>query len=355
MADIFATRTLIKTQELLFPTRRFLRDTFTRTGESFVTELVDVQTRKGQRKTAPYVNPLLPGKIIERTGFKQQTFQPAIVKPMRAITQVDLGRAGFGENVYGTKTPAQRAEELLARDQAELDDYITRREEVMAAELIFTGKITQIGDGVNQVLDFEFENYQVLAAADRFNAATSDPFLILRNAKMSVQQKSGLNVRKAVFAADALDAFMSNPKVQAYINQALSNFTVGRIAPGEEVDGATYVGTINYPGVNLDIWTYNEIYIEDYNPDGTQKAEGVATDMVPSGTVALLPDGNPFEFRFGAITIANPLTQGFETYAMERVPQSWISIEPPARFLQISSRPILVPDNVDGWYVLKVI
>lgn len=353
--NMFDTRKLIKTQQALFPSRKFLRETFTRQGETFNTSKVDVQYRKGQRKVAPYVSPLLPGIIIERQPFRQDTYEPALIKPMRAITSIDIARTGFGETAYSEITPAQRAERLLALDQAELDDYITRREELMVAELIFSGKITQIGSGVSQVLDFEFTNREVLATAAQWNQDNSDPFLDLARWKRAVQRSSGVNVTRVLMSPDAAQAFIANAKVQAYLNNQGGNFNVGGINPANEIDGATYFGSISFPGANLQLWSYEDTYLEDFNPDGTLKETPEAREMVPAGTVALLPSGNPFEFLYGAITITNPATNGFDTIALPRVPQSWVHIEPAQRFLQISSRPILIPDNVDGWYVAKVV
>ncbi len=351
--DPFATRKLIKTQQALVQTRTFLRDTFTRMGEAFETELIEIQTRKGRRVTAPYVNELLPGKVVRRLGHVSDLYKPALVKPLRPTTTIDIDKAGFGENVYGAISPAERAERILAQDQADLDDSVTRLEEKQVSQLMFTGKITQIGEGVKQELDFNFTNREVLAAADRWTAAGVNPFKQLAARKTIVQQKSGANVVRAVFASDAMDAFLSNPIVMEYLNKI--NLTVGTINPGDEVNGATYVGKLNYPGLNLDLWVYNEIYNEDWNEDGTEKLNPEPVSMVPAGTVALLPSGQPFSRHYGAVKILNPVTKKFEVYALPRVPRIFVKEEPDIRVLQLLSRPIVIPDDVDGWYVLKVL
>ncbi len=351
--DPFATRKLIKTQQAILQPRTFLRDTFTRMGESFETELIEIHTRKGRRVTAPYVNELLPGKVVRRLGFVKDYYKPALVKPLRPTTTVDIDKAEFGEDVYGAISPAERAERILTEDQADLDDSITRLEEKQVSQLIYTGKITQIGEGVKQELDFNFTNKEVLSSAERWSSAGVNPFKQLVARKALVQQKSGVNVARAVFAQDAMDAFLSNEIVMNYLNKI--NLTVGKIDPGDEIDGATYVGRLNYPGLGLDLWVYNEIIDEDWNEDGTQKENPEPFKLVPDGTVALLPSGQPFSRHYGAVKILNTNTKKFEMYALPRVPRIFVKEEPDMRVLQLLSRPIVIPDDVDGWYVLTVL
>ena len=68
-----------------------------------------------------------------------------------------------GENLYSGKTPNMRAAEILGRDLAELDEYISRREEAMCSEALFSGKVTVKGDGVNEVLNF----WSTVAASEK--------------------------------------------------------------------------------------------------------------------------------------------------------------------------------------------
>lgn len=350
----WTTRELLQVQRQLLPTRKFLRETFTRQGQAFVATKLDVQYKKGHRKTAPFVHPLLPGKVMTREGFQQSTYEPALIKPARPITTLDISESGFGENEYSLKTPAQRAQELQVEDQADLDDAITRREEVMVSDLIFTGKVRQIGDGVKQELDFDFTNRQVLTGAARWSEPTSTPFMNLANFKLAVQQKSSINTTRVLMAADVAQAFLSHPDVQSWINNNGGMGAFGAIAPTDQIDGASYIGRITYPGAILELWMYTETYLEDWNDDGTEKATPEVRQLVPNGHIALLPSGNPFEFRYGGITIMGEDGE-FQTIPGNRVPQSWTTREPAVRWLQVNSRPMIIPDNVDGWYTAKVL
>ena len=118
--------------------------------ETFPTKSVDVDFKKGTRKLAPFVHPRMPGKTVANTGYQTKTYTPPQLAPDTITTVDDLLERMAGENPYSGKTPAQRAVEKLARDFSKLDEMITRREEWMCAQALYTGVIPIIGDGLNE-------------------------------------------------------------------------------------------------------------------------------------------------------------------------------------------------------------
>lgn len=57
-------------------------------------------------------------------------------------TAEDMLKRSPGEDIYGAKSPNQRAAEQLTKDMIEMDDMITRREESMCAQALFEEKLT---------------------------------------------------------------------------------------------------------------------------------------------------------------------------------------------------------------------
>ena len=45
----------------------------------------------------------------------------------------------------------------------------------------------------------------------------------------------------------------------------------------------------------------------------------------------------------------------FVTVEGDRVPQTWVELRPDRRFLQVNSKPLTVPHEVNSWYVAKVL
>ena len=68
---------------------------------------------------------------------------------------------------------------------------IVRREEWMAATAIFTGQIPIIGEGLNEVIDFDFTNKETIVSAEKkWDADTSDPLGDLERWREAVQKEA---------------------------------------------------------------------------------------------------------------------------------------------------------------------
>ncbi|MEN8702492.1 major capsid protein [Bacillus infantis] len=341
MPGIYDTRTLIKAVRQLPKVTTFLGDTLFVEEKPFNTETVEIEYKKGHRKVAPFVSPLLPGKVMDREGYQTKFFKPALIKPMRPITIIDINKKSFGQDPFEETTPEDRAQQLLAEDTIELDENITRREQLMYSSLLFTGKVDQVGDGVSQTLDFDFTNKITLSGSDLWSAETSDPLKDLANYRLSIIQKSGINPDMVIMSSDVAAAFIGHPKILKALENRRIN--LANIDPKILANGVTYHGTITQLG--LDLYSYDDWYYDDI--DKTEKP------MVPEGTLAMVSTRSKFSTHYGGVTIM--VNNEFVTVKGSRVAQSWATVEPAQRFLQILSAPLPVPGNVDSWYVAKVL
>lgn len=342
--NIYDTRTMLAAIEMMMPVHTFLKDTFFLNTDTFTTEHVDVDYYKGRRKMAPFVSPRVAGKVMDRKGFTTKTFKPGSIKPMRIITGDDINKRSMGENLYSAKSPDQRAAELLAQDLSEMEEAITRREEWMAAQILFTGKVDIKGEGIDQVLDFDFTNKVTLSGTDLWSdTANSDPIADLKSWRLAVIQSSGMTPDRVIMASDVVDSFVSHPKVKESLDNR--RIVLGQINPQTLPNGVTYIGSISSLG--LDIYSYDEWYFDE--DSDTEKP------MVPAGNLILGSTRARSSMLYGAVTLTNEVTKNFTTYEGSRIPDSWIQKDPAARFLQIHSRPLPVPHEVDSWYVAKVL
>jgi hypothetical protein len=341
--NIYETRTMLAAFEMMMPVRTFFKDTFFSNVRPFTTEHVDVEYKKGRRKMAPFVSPRVAGKVMDRQGFTTKTFKPGAIKPQRIITGDDINKRSFGENIYSTRTPAQRAAELLAEDLSELDEAITRREEWMAAQILFTGKVDIVGEGIDHTLDFDFTNKETLSGTDLWSDSTSDPIAYLKEKRREVIQKSGVNPDQVIMASDVVDTFVNHDKVKDKLNNR--RIDLGFIKPELLPNGVTYIGYIAELG--CDIFSYDEWYYDE--DTDTEKP------MVPSGNLVIASSNARSSMLYGAVTLTDQNTNNFITYEGSRVPDSWVKKDPAARFLQIHSLPLPVPHEVDSWYVAKVL
>lgn len=351
MADevsIYQPRTMGRIVEKLPPVHTFFRSTFFRNEETFATKSVDVDFVKGSRKVAPFVHRTIGGKTVPNTGYQTKTYTPPLVAPDKVTTADQLMARLPGESITSGRTPAERATLKLARDLIELRDMIARREELMCAQTLFTGKIPIIGEGLNEEIDFEFTNKEVIStAAKKWTGASAAPLADIRRWHKTVQQKGFVNCDICVMADDVVDIFLKNADVQKMLDT--KNYNLAVIQPKQLPNGVTYVGTIHELG--MDIYTYNEWYLDDW----TNPGEPEEKPMVPDGTLALLSSTANYSMYYGAITLADPRTESFRTVEGKYVPDSWITRRPAKRTLQLSSAPLCVPHDVESWFVAKVL
>lgn len=341
--NLYETRVMLQAIEMMMPVRTFLKDTFFPTVNTFTTETVDVDYYKGRRKMAPFVSPRMAGKVMDREGFTTKSFKPPMIKPQRIITGDDINKRSIGENIYSTRSPEERAAELLARDLAELDEAITRREEWMVAQVLFTGQVHVKGDGVDAVVSYDFTNKETLSGTNLWNSVESDPIADLKRWRLEVIKKSGINPDRVIMASDVVDAFVSHEKVKESLDNR--RIILGQINPETLPNGATYIGSISMLG--LDIYSYDEWY---YDEEAEEEKP-----MVPAGTTMIGSTNARSSMLYGAVTITDKNTDNFVTYEGSRIPDSWIKKDPPARILQLNSRPLPVPHEVDSWFVAKVL
>jgi hypothetical protein len=344
--NIYRTQTMLSAIQKMMPARTFFRSTFFPGFQTFVTEKVLLDFKKGKRKMAPFVSPRVGGITMDRQGYRTDEYRAPKIAPQRQITLDDLVIRGMGENVFSQRTPADRQAELLGRDLNELDEMITRREEWMIAQLMFNGKITMKGyidradiTFVDQTLDYGFTNKEVLAGDDLWSAGTSKKLDDLKRWRLEVIQKSGRAPTMAIFGQDAADAFLSDADVSEKLKQF--NATLLELRPRVVDDALTYIGRINE--LALDLYTYNDWYLDD---DGTEYP------FVPTDHV-LLARENIGEMLYGAVT---QLENGqFVTYEGTRIPKSWADDENEQRMIRLSARPVPKPEDVDDWFVAQVL
>lgn len=346
--SIYEPRTMGRIVEKLPPVRTFFRDTFFRREETFNTESVDVDFVKGTRKVAPFVHRIIGGKTVPNTGYETKTYKPPLVAPDKITTVDDLLKRRPGESLVSGRSPAERAVLKMSDDFRELRDMISRREELMCVQSIFTGKIPIIGEGLNEVIDFGFTNTEVISAATKkWSNAGSDPIGDLKRWHKQVQKTGFTNCNACVMADDVATAFVGHEKVQKVLD--VRNYNLAVIQPRQLPNGVTYVGTIHELG--MDIYTYNEWYLDDWTDPETPEEK----PLVPNGMLAMLSTNANYSMYYGAITLIDEGTKEFKTVEGKYVPDTWVKRKPARRFLQLQSAPLSVPHDVDSWFTAKVL
>lgn len=347
--SIYDPRTMGKLVERMPKVHTFIKSTFFRNVETFDTQKIDVDFRKGNRQLAPFVHRKTGGATIENEGFQTNTYEPPLVAPNKITTVDDILKRIPGESLYNGKSPNQRAVEKMQRDFQELDEMITRREEWMCCMALFTGRIPVLdskGKAIQEIIDFQFTNKTALKDTEKWNKTKGGKIKQLKEWRKEVQKKGFVNCNICLMGPDALEAFQADEEVQKSLD--IRRYEIAVIKPKELPNGATYVGTIHEIG--MDIYTYNEWYLDNW----TNPAKPEEKPLLPADTVALLSTEASYSMYYGAVGIVDETGKTVAVAEGARIPEQWVERRPARRFIQLNSAPLCVPHEVDSWYVAAV-
>lgn len=348
--DMFTTRKMLPiVEEAQKTTNTFLRDRFFTYRPTFDTQKIDFDIiGKGGRKIAPFVNPKIGGVVVTRDGYKTESYEAPELSPMRVTTAEDMLKRLPGEALYSGKSPNERAAEILGRDLSDLDDIITRREEVMCAQALFEGKIDIVGEGYDEEVSYwahlQTADKPVTTLTTKWDAsgATADTIMQdLRTSRRAMIQAGGFTPRDMILGSRAVDVLIS----KLVAAQALDSRRVdmGQIDPQHLPNGVTYWGYLKDSG--LDVFSYDEWYQAD---DGTEKP------MVPADACMLAAHGVKTMLAYGVVSLTGDEQVKF--YEGARVPDSWVQrANPSGRIVQIKSRPLPVVQQIQGFHLINAL
>ena len=341
--SLFQTRTMMDALDQRQGPTTFLLRTFFAGEKIFGTTAVDIEIIKGKQRLAPFVAPVMAGKLMENEGRTISSFEPPYVKPLKTLKPSDLIPPAAGETIYsGNKTHNQRLIEKTGSLLAEADDDITRREEWMASQALFTGAVIVQGDGVDTSIDFQMSGTHkiTLTGTDLWNDTTnSDPGADIRSWAELNAKDSGVVSGIAVGGTDAMAAFINHPKVTDKLDN--KNIEQGKIDPKLLPDGVTFVGTYRDIGVNVDLFTYQSWYVDD---------DGNTQPFVPANKFLLGSTAAKNKRLYGMI---QDLKAG--NFAVRRFPKSWEKDDPSVRYILVQSAPLPALLQPDAFVVATVV
>lgn len=359
---MYETRTLLEAIQRMMPAPSFILDVCFNQEKTFVTENIDVDYQKENRKVAPFIAKGAGGFNMDRQGFVTRTYTPPIVAPQRKLTVEDISNRSMGENIYSQQTPESRQAVRIAEDLAFFEKAITRREELMCRDILLTGKCLVSGyvddntaNIVYDAIDYSFSQLVTLSGSSLWSASTSDPFNDLKNWRKTVFKASGTAPNICLMASNLVENFVTHPKIVNILNR---NVMIGMLAPVaagfqqnalskssidiNKYDGAiTFVGTL--PGLGLEIYQYDAWYEDE---------AGNTQDMIPDNTVVIFKK-NMGKRYYGAVTQME-MDGNFYTYEGKRIPKVWSNINSDTRMIRTTSRPLAAPDVIEDWLVAKV-
>lgn len=331
----------------------FLKDTFFSNVIEHESEEFGFDIVKGGEQIAPYVHPDIGGKVLEKSGYSTKTFVAPEVSPMRTITARDVEKRLAGEEINARDSWESRQRKLAAKFLRELDDSITRREEIQCAELLTTGKITVVGEGYpTSIIQFwpttpseqPFIDIGASDATKYWDGASASILDDLVMAADRIEDHSTTSATIAIIGGGAADALRNNDDLWKKLDNR-------RVNPGELETkrlggGVRYLGTFLDSG--LELYTYRGTYKDP--------ATGLTKKFIPDNRVVVTSREMIGTMNYGLITMTDEERELFIRIARSRVADSWMMKRPSVgRVIQVKSRPLATIRDIDSVYVMKVL
>lgn len=342
MIDIFDP--VVMTEALItnFPPMMFLTNTFFGARKLHPTKSVDFDIKKGKRRLAPFVSRLHQGKLVEKTDFKTQRFEPPYIKPKAITTAEELLIRRPGEPVYvqdGSNAPAARAAAILAEDTTELQMGLNRRIEWMASQALFTGKVPVKGEGVDYEIDLLFgaAQFKTLTLGERWTEATATIQEDLTTWVRQIKQLTGKVARTAILGRNAATSLEDNEAITKKLDNRRTE--AGMLRYEDLPEGATYIGFLAKPG--LELFTYDEWYVDEDTD--------LEVEMVPENVVLVGSTSARCRRHYGVISDVNAGNFEVETFV-----KSWTEEDPSARFVMLQSAVLTAIEEPEAFVVATV-
>ena len=353
MIEYNDTLTLMTAMEQIKPAASMLLDTFfPNIPPTFATTDFAVEVRKGHRHLAPFVTREGKGVNIGRTTSKIRRYEPPMMAPRRVINPSDISSRQFGETLYSTMSPAQRAAALQARDLRELQDMIVNRKNKMAADIMTTGKCKIVGfadDGkieLEDEVDFGFTNF--LTPGTVWSNPSADIYGDLQEASEIIQEEAGQVPTIALCGKNVAKKILKNQKLMDWLAiPNRQNFSIASLQPRIISPQCMYIGAIS--ALNLELYSYAETYVPD-EPDSVTGKYTPVPFLDPDAVIVAIP-GRGKQLH-GAVNLIGD-DEKFVTYAGNYVPYYNADKNSQTLSLTVYSRCILVPEYVDDWVVIN--
>ena len=344
--DLYDVRSQLKAIELMPREYSFLADFFCQEQSVSEQDKAIYDFRKGVKQMAPIVHPGTGGVIMERNGYETREIGFCTIAPERPIENQNLQGRMFGEAVLGAMTPEQREKKMLAEDLADLRKAIQRRKEWMVRQVLLTGKLTIFeytneGRSANPtaIADYQFtNNFTPDTAWDQVGADIDGDM-----EKIYDLVYDGLGeVEKIVVAPNVWAALRGNEKFMKKLD--MRNVDMGDIKTKYKGSGLRFLGH-NSDGVEM--WCCSGTFLDD---------DGLKKPIIPGGKL-IAGASDILKMPYGPVTQVEEtgMNAKHKTYLKKEVPLRHGSIDGNSILNRLTSRPTVIPFNVDAWCVATVL
>ncbi len=301
----------------------------------FDTAFVHFDRVLDDKRMAPLVSPLSPGKVLQPRGYRMETIVPASIKPKNEVNPNEVLNRLAGEAIGGEMSAADR--EAAIREQYMLDHQrkIWRRKEWMASSILRTGQVTLVGENYPSTLvNFQRSGSltKALAGAARWGEAGVSPSDNLQAWIDEVGAESGAGIDIVVMDGLAWQLFIADTKVEKQLDRTLGQTAAIELGFTSNIPGRpVFKGRIG----EVEFYTYNDTYEDD---------AGSPAKLIPDYTVLLASRGGiEGAWLYGVVQHAENHYQPGQYF-----PHEWIDPNTGAQWIETITAPICAPKRINA-------
>jgi Phage major capsid protein E len=301
----------------------------------FDTAFVHFDRVLDDKRMAPLVAPLAPGKIQQPRGYRMETLVPASIKPKNQVNPNDVLQRLPGEALGGEMDASDRATALREKYLMDHQMKIWRRKEWMASSILRTGSVTLVGDDYpSTVVNFSRTGSltKTLTLGARWGETGVSPYDDTDDWMDEVATESGSAVDIVVMDRLAWQLYIADPKAQKALDRQLGQTAAITLGLTPTVPGApVFKGRDG----GVEFYVYNDNYEDD---------AGAAAKLIPDYTVLCGSRGGIAGSRlFGVVQHAeNNYEKG------EYFPHNWVDPNTGAEWIETITAPILAPKRINA-------
>lgn len=351
--DIYSTTVLNRVIEELKINPTFFLNTFFTTVETSQTEDVKFDKVEGRRLLAPFVSPVVAGKVVRERGYSTKSLSPAYIKDKREFDPHRPFKRIAGEKIGGSLTPEQRLNAAISVALAEQLEMWTRRLEVMSAEVLRTGISTIEGDDYPKV-EVDFGRHAdltvVLTGTDKWSDTAVNPLSDIEDWGQLIFDHSSLVCRDVIMAGDVwktMRAKMSTADTDA-VGRSMRlqlDTTVATLTQARAELGPILIT----PGIRL-VAVFGDYRLWVYSDKYTDPMTNTEKEVLPAGEVIMASREIEGVRHFGAIKDLKAGLQPRDYFV-----KSWEEEDPSVRYFLGQSAPLIAPYRPNGTLGAKVL
>jgi hypothetical protein len=323
-------------------------------------EDVEIDIQRDGEDVAVAIKTLAGGRRYnENDKYSNKKFTPPIFKEAMALNGFQLMGRDPGENPFANPLFQAKATVRAGRGSTKLQNKIGRSIELMASQVFQTGVLTcKDENGVAIVeIDFDAKNNHFVNAAATWaeDGSAGNPITDLENLAHQIRTHGRVDPDVLVFGRSAWLRFINNAKVQKFITR--DGLGVGQLAPAKRGKGATFQGFVWIGSYRFEMWTYTGGCVDPQTKDWGP--------YIDDNNVVMATQTARLDLTFGGIPQIVPTEGRVLTFLPRRVSDTdtmidlvtsaWVSPDGETLTVQLASRPLTIPTEIDSFGCLDVI